>query len=527
MATGDNLGAVLRKILVEYPSPRQIGNDREYSTTNDDPELAQLITNTAKQTVLTVLEETATEYNVAPTLGQGSMSEIPYIPIENSAETQTTQAGIYIVYLFDTEADCLYLTLNQGATEAKRSSSRNGVRPDAITILERHAKQYRQLIDVPPGFAPTAASLTEELEHEDQTERVRRAREYNSGAILTKAYDTEDLLDEEQIVTDLRALIEVYEDLLTRLYETPRYDLGERALWTLSPHGGDFWDTWREEGIASIGFEEETLTDSYETPPGANSQDPIRQVYTFERELEVGDLVVAGASIGRIDVAFGIGCITENYAIKMASIEDPEQVGPDDFHHKRFVGVEWYPFGEAGISINCLKEGRQLFHQWTLHPLKAELGHFLGAALRRLKVTELIDDSETELSTIKQILNIDRLPVDDPGLEQAEDESAVSASEQTTGASATVSDIEREILELWAEIIADHPSGRQFDLQDHYDPEQARQRARTFIDEPSREHFEALWSLLFSAQRSGSPSSIYEKWTEQKGRTDLSNQDDD
>ena len=524
MAPGDNLGAVLRKILVEYPSPRQIGRDRDYKTTADIPEVSNLLRKTAKEAVLDVLEGTSNDYKVAPALGQGSMAEIPYISIENPAETQTTQAGIYIVYLFDTEVDRLYLTLNQGSEEAKRSASRSGIRPTSKTILERHAEQYRQLIDVPPGFTPKGASLTEELDQEGETKRVSRAREYNSGAILMKSYDPDDLHDEEQLVSDLLRLIEVYERLLTQLYETPRYDLGEREVWTLSPQRDDFWDIWQENGLASIGFEEVTLDESAETPPGENSQDPMRQIYTFEREIEAGDIVIAGTSVKHIDVIFGIGRVTEDYATKMASVTNPENSGPDGFHDERFIGVEWYPFGEAGISVNCLKDGRHLSQQWALHPLNAELGHFLGAAIRRLEVTELIDDAEAELNTIEWILNIDRLLVENEtaatGLERTDSSPSVPMSEQTTGASATVSDLGREILELWAEIIADYPSGRQFDLQDHYDPEEARQRARTFIDEPSREHFEALWSLLFSAQRAGSPSSIYEKWTEQKGRTD-------
>lgn len=83
-----------------------------------------------------------------------------------------------------------------------------------------------------------------------------------------------------------------------------------------------------------------------------------------------------------------------------------------------------------------------------------------------------------------------------------------------------ISDTDREILERWADIIADYSQAIHFDLLEHYDPDTARQRARDFIDDPSRERFNALWSLLNSAQRSGSPSIIYEKWIEQKDRTD-------
>ena len=88
-----DLGETLRQVLTQYPSPRQIGKDREYYKINDDRDLHDLIRQKSELAVQDVLETTDREYNVNPTLGQGTMGDIPYIPIERLDETTTTGSG--------------------------------------------------------------------------------------------------------------------------------------------------------------------------------------------------------------------------------------------------------------------------------------------------------------------------------------------------------------------------------------------------------------------------------------------------
>ncbi|WP_331232219.1 MrcB family domain-containing protein [Natronorarus salvus] len=497
MSSAPTLASVLQRILTDYPSPRDIGADRDFHLTNDDSELQELVTQTAQLAVEDVLSTTDEDYLVRPSMGQGSMSDIPYIPIEYPPETQTTQKGIYIVYLFDTEARELYLTLNQGSTEAQRASSRSGVRPNATTILERHAQQYRELIEPPAGIEPTAATITETYESNGESESVTRAGEYKIGAILSKSYSIDDLENESQVISDLLALIETYQELLDRLYESHTYDVAEATIWTISPQGGDYWDFWTEHGVATLGFDDvqsgsaDTQLDSI---PGQSPADGERQVYYFEHKIKTGDIIIAGASVDSIDVAFGIGRVTEAFPKKMGTLSDP-MTDSEEIHHKRFIGVDWYPFGEAGVSVNCLKEGKELFHQWTLHEFPAEVGHFLGSVCRRLEVVEFADSAESELERIEDALNLGG------------------------GNDGVLSVEHREVLELWGEIISEHHNGVHFSLLGAYDPDEAREIARAFIEDPSEARFRDLWSLLYSAQRMGSPNAIYTKWTETQGRS--------
>ncbi|WP_394742931.1 MrcB family domain-containing protein [Natronococcus roseus] len=395
-----DLGETLRQILIQYPSPRQIGKDREYYKINDDRDLHDLIRQKSKQAVQDVLEPTNREYNVNPTLGQGTMGDIPYIPIERPDETTTTQKGIYIVYLFDTDANRLYLTLNQGATEAQRCSYRVGRKPFSNTILERHAARYRELISPPEGFQPTKATITSTLEYEGTEEDVNRADAYNSGAILTKSYSPEDLTDEKQVKADLLALIDTYEDLLDQLYSSPQYDLEERNVWRVSPVTDRHWEFWHRENVASI-----ANSQSGGSPP----------------ELESGDIIVAGTTITKIDVPFGIGRVTSP-RISVDELESPEDT-PETLADEQLIGVDWYPFGNKGIAMNCLSSETNLFEdrpedgqaQPAITHLLAELGHFLGATVRRLVTTELATDFESGLAQIESHLQFTDTATTDTG----------------------------------------------------------------------------------------------------------------
>ena len=75
-------------------------------------------------------------------------------------------------------------------------------------------------------------------------------------------------------------------------------------------------------------------------------------------------------------------------------------------------------------------------------------------------------------------------------------------------------DEQKAVLNQWKSVAEQHEGGRQFHLLEHYNPAETRSKAETFIAEPTEDHFIALWEDLHSAQRSGAPSIIYQKWHE-------------
>ncbi len=414
MTADSSLQEVFYNILEEYPSPSRIGGDNEYTTVNTDEELQELVTKTSKQVTEDAIEGRETDFQVDPSMGQGYMSDIPYIPIEHPRETQTTRKGVYVVFLFDTEADTLYLTLNQGAAEAGQAASLNG--PDAVSILKGHAKQYRSWIDWSDTFTAEPAGLTEEFEDDGETKSVNNAEEYNAGAILTRAYGFEDLVTETDsgVVDDLHDLLDIYEDLLDTVYSVPQFEHSD-DVWKISPEGGadPYWSTWIDEGIASIGYTEqgEFGPDGITGKPNNPHNSPEQQVYTIQEEIDEGDIVIAGAPKSTIDVGFGVGRVTADYAETMAEIDDPADIGPDNFDHETFVTVDWFTFPEPGIAVNCWKDPdkRKLFHNWTVETFDAQLDHFIGATGRRASVQGLVESEEAFISKVTDHLQLTRV----------------------------------------------------------------------------------------------------------------------
>jgi len=88
-----------------------------------------------------------------------------------------------------------------------------------------------------------------------------------------------------------------------------------------------------------------------------------------------------------------------------------------------------------------------------------------------------------------------------------------------TSNSPDLTDRQVQILRLWKQVAQENSSGHHFHFEREYTPEEARSRAKEFIETPSKQTFKALWDPMWSAQRSGAASTIYEKWHD-IGQTD-------
>ena len=59
------------------------------------------------------------DFIVKGSMGQGNKNTYPWVSIMNSNVTNTTQKGLYIVYLFKKDMSGFYISLNQGITNFK------------------------------------------------------------------------------------------------------------------------------------------------------------------------------------------------------------------------------------------------------------------------------------------------------------------------------------------------------------------------------------------------------------------------
>jgi 5-methylcytosine-specific restriction protein B len=85
---------------------------------------------------------------VKPSMGQGNWAAVPWISLLDTRETETTQRGVYCVYLFREDMSGVYLALAQGVTEPKEqygnvAQTREHLRARAKD-LRQHCKELTQ-----------------------------------------------------------------------------------------------------------------------------------------------------------------------------------------------------------------------------------------------------------------------------------------------------------------------------------------------------------------------------------------------
>jgi len=135
--------------------------------------------------------------------GQGTWTRGPWIGIFDRLVTTSAQRGYYPVYLFREDMKGVYLSLNQGVTEAKTFYKGN-----AKTALRARSANFRALLggqlfrfpELEIDLAASSASSDTAF--------------YEAGNICAKFYPATDLPPEDQLIADLRAMLQLYEALV-------------------------------------------------------------------------------------------------------------------------------------------------------------------------------------------------------------------------------------------------------------------------------------------------------------------------
>ena len=86
-------------------------------------------------------------YKIKGSIGQGRVTQCPWIAIMHTYETQSTQEGVYIVFLFSEDLKKVYITLAQGVTKCTQDSiiaKRDHIR-STLKIKNELLKEYNEL----------------------------------------------------------------------------------------------------------------------------------------------------------------------------------------------------------------------------------------------------------------------------------------------------------------------------------------------------------------------------------------------
>jgi MoxR-like ATPase len=183
----------------------------------------------------------------------------------------------------------------------------------------------------------------------DFPSRLKRAKPYGNGTIFYREYTTEDLPSQEELVSDLETVVEIYSDLLNRRATNINLDLDGKQVWQVSPGSNeDRWPAWEEDEVASIGWNlhpEEFDRDISEIDSLDETSIRVDEgqgfAYRFSQEIAVGDVIVAAIrGKSNPDKVYGVGRVTDTDP-DVESRELHENI-QDDNH---FVSVDWAEFG--------------------------------------------------------------------------------------------------------------------------------------------------------------------------------------
>jgi hypothetical protein len=151
------------------------------------------------------------ELKVTWSVGQANWAKVPWIAFLDERETNTTQHGVYCVFLFRQDMSGVYLALNQGVTEPKRQ---HGPKEGRILLRSRADELRKHCIDlVQYGFALDNSA--------DLRADSGLGSDYEDSIIAYKLYETNKVPDDKFILADLDAVFNGYNKYLKQLQPTP------------------------------------------------------------------------------------------------------------------------------------------------------------------------------------------------------------------------------------------------------------------------------------------------------------------
>ncbi|MGW8465917.1 MrcB family domain-containing protein [Pseudomonas sp. CLCA07] len=143
--------------------------------------------------------------NVVASYGKGNWATIPWVSLLDRRETDTTQAGTYIVYLFEEGGNGLYVKLAQGVTAATKELGAN-----AEAVLGQRADEVRHqcMHLAEQGFDLSGRT---NLHTEGRLGRL-----YEASTIASKHYSRNAIPSETELLADLDVLLQAYDNYVAQ-----------------------------------------------------------------------------------------------------------------------------------------------------------------------------------------------------------------------------------------------------------------------------------------------------------------------
>ncbi|WP_424404736.1 MrcB family domain-containing protein [Pasteurella sp. PK-2025] len=151
------------------------------------------------------------KYDVNSSIGQGGWADVPWLSILDTDITETTQSGIYPVYLFKSDGSGVYLGLAQGSQKLREQ-----YKPKQNYINEA-GRRSQFILDRFPELKEWGDSKIS-LEATSDT-----GKSYEYTTIIAKFYPVNAILGDKILVEDLKYLLNKYQEMksvILKLYTT-------------------------------------------------------------------------------------------------------------------------------------------------------------------------------------------------------------------------------------------------------------------------------------------------------------------
>jgi hypothetical protein len=162
--------------------------------------IANLFRQDIKGEIDAIVKNSDPLFEVKASVGAGNWANVPWLSILNPKITSTTQDGIYPVYLFNADGSGFYLSLNQGTTNPTKLLGKR--------VAEKRAEKIKDLLlfNIPElsGWG-----------HPDINLRAGTplGKSYEKTNISAKYYDTSAIPLSENLIEDLKSILNIYKKI--------------------------------------------------------------------------------------------------------------------------------------------------------------------------------------------------------------------------------------------------------------------------------------------------------------------------
>jgi hypothetical protein len=150
--------------------------------------------------------------NIKWSVGMGNWARVPWIAFLDNRETNTTQSGVYGVFLFREDMSGVYITYNQGVTKILNE---NGTR-EGRKLLQNKANDLRKDCEI---------LIEKEFQLDDGIDlKASQGLGYNYqvSTIAYKLYEKDNIPDDNKILDDIGSVLKVYD-----MYINPTHEIAE------------------------------------------------------------------------------------------------------------------------------------------------------------------------------------------------------------------------------------------------------------------------------------------------------------